>query len=174
MNLPNALTTLRILLIPVFVLAYERAAPALALLVFLVASLTDYLAGYLARKWNQITPFGKLFDPVADKLLLLAVLCCLARSGHIPWWVLGVMAAKELLMMAGSAWLLGKKVVVSANLMGKAATVMFIVALTLLFPWHSAPWLTAIGTALLYAAVALSVAALFAYAYINVIRRKQG
>ena len=132
MNLPNLLTALRIALIPVFVLTYERIAPAASLLIFLVASLTDCLDGYLARKWNQITSFGKLFDPLADKLLLLSVLFCFARSGLIPWWVMIVMAVKELLMMTGSMWLLRKSVVVSANNLGKAATVLFILALTFL------------------------------------------
>jgi CDP-diacylglycerol--glycerol-3-phosphate 3-phosphatidyltransferase len=174
MNLPNLLTALRIALIPVFVLTYERVAPAVSLLIFLVASLTDCLDGYLARKWNQITAFGKLFDPLADKLLLIAVLCCLAYSGIIPWWVLIVMAVKELLMMSGSMWLLRKKVVVSANILGKAATVFFIAALTFVFPWHPAGILTIVGNALLYAAVALSLAALIVYAYSGFFKPKQG
>ncbi len=176
MNLPNLLTALRIALIPVFVLTYERIAPAASLLIFLVASLTDCLDGYLARKWNQITSFGKLFDPLADKLLLLSVLFCFARSGLIPWWVMIVMAVKELLMMTGSMWLLRKSVVVSANNLGKAATVLFILALTLVFPWHPAGWMTVAGKVLIYAAVALSVAALFVYAYGALAgqRQKQG
>lgn len=172
MNLPNFLTALRVAMIPVFVLTYDQVAPAVSLLIFLLASLTDCLDGYLARKWNQITAFGKLFDPLADKLLLLAVLGCMARSRLIPWWVLIVMAVKELLMMAGSMWMLKKHVVVSANLLGKAATVAFILALTFVFPWHSVRWLTAVGNALLYAAVALSVAALFVYTYFALFRRK--
>ncbi len=175
MNLPNFLTALRIAMIPVFVLTYERVAPAVSLLIFLLASLTDCLDGYLARKWNQITAFGKLFDPLADKLLLLAVLFCFAKSQPplIPWWVLAVMAVKEILMMAGSMWMLRKNVVVSANQLGKAATVAFILALTFVFPWHTAGWLTTLGSVLLYAAVALSVAALFVYAYSALVKPKQ-
>jgi cardiolipin synthase len=174
MNLPNLLTALRMALIPVFVLVYERGQAALALLIFLAASLTDCLDGYLARKWNQVTPFGKLFDPMADKLLLLSVLFCLARSGDIPWWMVAVMGAKELLMLLGSAWLLRRKVVVSANRLGKAATALFIIALTLVFPWHHADWVTGAGTVLLYAAVALSVAALCVYAWVNVFKPRKG
>lgn len=153
-------------------LTYGQVPPAGSLVIFLVASLTDSLDGYLARKWNQITEFGKLFDPLADKLLLLAVLFCIARSGLIPWWVLVVMAVKELLMMAGSVWMLKKNVVVSANFLGKAATVAFILALTFVFPWHPAGWLTMIGNVLLYVAVALSVAALFVYSYFAFFRPK--
>ena len=174
MNLPNILTALRVAMIPVFVLTYDQVAPAVSLLIFLLASLTDCLDGYLARKWNQITAFGKLFDPLADKLLLLAVLFCIARSGLIPWWVLIVVAVKELLMMAGSVWMLKKNVVVSANLLGKAATVAFILALTFVFPWHPMGWLTKLGDVLLYVAVALSVAAFFVYSYFAFFRRKPG
>jgi CDP-diacylglycerol--glycerol-3-phosphate 3-phosphatidyltransferase len=173
MNLPNILTALRVAMIPVFVLTYAQVAPAVSLLIFLLASLTDCLDGYLARKWNQITAFGKLFDPLADKLLLLAVLFCIARSRLIPWWVLIVVAVKELLMMAGSVWMLKKNVVVSANFLGKAATVAFILALTFVFPWHTIGWLTKLGDVLLYVAVALSVAAFFVYSYFAFFRRKQ-
>jgi len=174
MNLPNVLTALRVAMIPVFILTYGRISPAASLVIFLAASLTDCLDGYLARKWNQITAFGKLFDPLADKFLLLAVLSCIAQSGLIPWWVLIVMAVKELLMMAGSVWMLKKNVVVSANFLGKAATVAFILALTFVFPWHSELWLKTLGDVLLYAAVALSVAALFVYSYFAFLRQKQG
>ena len=173
MNLPNILTALRVAMIPVFVLTYAQIPPAGSLVIFLLASLTDCLDGYLARKWNQITEFGKLFDPLADKLLLLAVLFCIARSGLIPWWVLVVVAVKELLMMAGSVWMLKKNVVVSANFLGKAATVAFILALTFVFPWHPMGWLTMLGNVLLYVAVALSVAAFIVYTYCAFFRRKQ-
>ncbi len=174
MNLPNILTALRIALIPVFALTYGRVAPAVSLLIFLAASLTDCLDGYLARKWNQITEFGKLFDPLADKLLLLTVLCCLAESDVIPWWILILMTAKELLMMAGSMWLLRKNVVVSANVLGKAATVVFIAALTFVFPWHPLGALTTVGNVLLYVAVALSMAALIVYTYSGFFQPKNG
>lgn len=174
MNLPNILTALRIAMIPVFLLTYERVAPAVSLLIFLGASLTDCLDGYLARKWNQITSFGKLFDPLADKLLLLAVLFSFARSGLVPWWVLAVMGVKELLMMTGSMWMLAKKVVVSANFLGKAATVVFIIALTFVFPWHPLAWLSKLGAWLLYGAVGLSVAALFVYAFGALAQLREG
>jgi cardiolipin synthase len=174
MNLPNVLTSIRIALIPVFIITYEQVSPAVSLIVFLTASLTDCLDGYLARKWNQITAFGKLFDPLADKLLLLSVLYCLAQSGHIAWWVVAVMISKELLMVVGSAWLLHKNVVVSSNWLGKAATGTFIVAVTLVFPWHSVGGITRLGTVLLYAAVALSVAAFFVYAWTTMIKPRQG
>ena len=110
---------------------------------------------------------------MADKLLLLSVLFCFAKSRLVPWWVLILMAAKELLMMSGSLYMLRRNVVVSSNYLGKAATVSFILALTFVFPWPKALWLTATGNVLLYVAVALSVAALFLYAYGAFLKPKQ-
>ena len=104
MNLPNFLTALRVAMIPVFIVTYEQVPPAASLLIFLLASLTDCLDGYLARKWNQITAFGKLFDPLADKLLLLAVLFCIARSGLIPWWVLIAIGVVALGVLKIKVW----------------------------------------------------------------------
>ena len=74
MNIPNLLTILRLLLIPVFYSLYQKDMYGSALLVFLIASFSDFLDGYLARKWNQITNFGKLADPVADKVMVLTAL----------------------------------------------------------------------------------------------------
>lgn len=165
MNLPNALTLLRMIMIPVFAWAYFSIGPKWALLIFLVASFTDYLDGYLARKLNQVTNFGKLFDPLADKLMLLTALFCLARTEYIPWWVLAVMIIKELVMVVGSMFMLGKEhVVVQANMFGKTATVLFIAAVALIFPWHESAVIHQIGTVVLYIALASSIVALCAYA----------
>lgn len=163
MNLPNALTLLRILLIPVFAWAYFERAPVLALWLYLAACITDFLDGYLARKLNQITNFGKLFDPLADKLMLVTLLFCLAHTGHVAWWVLGVIALKEVYMLLGSLYMLRHKVVVSSNIYGKVATFVFIVALALVFPWHAHNILSSVGTWLLYVAVALSLLSMAMY-----------
>ena len=165
MNLPNLLTGLRMALIPVFVWAFYNVHPAVALIVYLVAAATDWLDGYLARKWNQVTSFGKLFDPLADKLMLLSMLFCLGESGRVPWLILGVMLGKELIMMAGSVFLLKRKnVVVMANWLGKTATVLFIVAVVAVYPWYDVRWLYQMGLALMYIAMGLSVAAMIVYA----------
>lgn len=165
MNLPNALTMIRMLLIPVFAWAYFNDPPGVkvAIVVFLLASATDWLDGFLARRWNQVTSFGKLFDPLADKLMLLTALYCLAYTGNVPWWTLILMAAKEGFMVAGSLFMLNKKVVVSSNMFGKVATVLFIAAVVLLFPWHGNPALHIAGTVMLYAALTASIVAFFAY-----------
>ena len=113
LNLPNALTFLRILMIPAVYITYYQLPERrwIALVIYLLASFTDFLDGYLARKWNQITSFGKLFDPLADKLIVLTVLYCLADTDYAPWWVFFLMLGKEILMVLGSLLMLGKKVV---------------------------------------------------------------
>ena len=83
-NIPNALTMLRLALIPVFVWLFWNADRKLALAVFILASLTDMLDGMLARKLHQITDFGKLFDPLADKLMVLTALICQGLAGVFP------------------------------------------------------------------------------------------
>lgn len=173
LNLPNALTALRIVLIPAFAWSYYCFSPVLSVIIFLVASFTDFLDGYLARKWNQITAFGKLFDPLADKLMTIAALYCLADTGYIAWWVVIAIVLKELIMVLGSLFMLGQKVVVHANYLGKAATVLFIAAVALVFPWHPVNALSTVGTVLLYLAVALSVAAMLVYGYQFLIKKRR-
>mgnify|MGYP002733531776 CR=1 FL=1 len=163
MNLPNALTILRLALVPVFTCLYFTRHVRLALIVYLAAALTDLLDGYLARRLNQITPFGKLMDPLADKLMQVAMLFCLATSRRIPWAVLVTLAIKELYMIAGSLYMLKKKVVVYANWCGKAATFALVLAILLVYPWHGVAWLDQAGLVVLYAALALSVASAALY-----------
>ncbi len=91
MNLPNKLTVLRVLLIPFFVwFALVDLVPGyskyIAVLIFVVASLTDLLDGKIARKYHLVTNFGKFMDPLADKLLVCAALICLSASGMVPPW----------------------------------------------------------------------------------------
>ncbi len=165
LNLPNILTCFRMVLVPLFAYCYFFVKPTwIALVLFVIASLTDFLDGYLARKWNQITDFGKLMDPLADKLMTVTMMVCLACTNRIPWWVVIVMVAKELLMLLGSSFMLKHKVVVSANIWGKLATVLFIVALVFAFPWHDSALVYNLGTSILYAAVAISLLAMGIYA----------
>lgn len=164
MNLPNLLTILRILLIPVFYSLYQKGMYGCALLVFLLASFTDYLDGHLARKWNQITNFGKLADPAADKLMVLTALFSLAADNRIPWFAPVVILCKELAMVCGSLFMLGKKVVVQANIWGKIATVCFIVSLALVFPWHGIEPLYRVGNVFVIVSTVLSVWAMIQYA----------
>lgn len=98
-NLPNALTIGRLVLVPVFVvLLVQDTTPARwwSLVVFLVASATDQLDGHLARSRNQVTAFGTLADPIADKALTLGAFVMLSVLGEIPWWITIVIAVREL------------------------------------------------------------------------------
>ena len=132
-NIPNALTMLRLVLIPVFVYLFWKVDRKAALVVFLVASLTDMLDGMLARKLNQITDFGKLFDPLADKVMVLTALICQGLAGVFPWSAIIIVCCKELVMLLGGVFMLSKNVVVYSNYYGKAAQVFFIISLVLSF-----------------------------------------
>lgn len=169
LNVPNVLTIIRIVLIPVFIALYSGGQYIPAFAVYALASLTDLADGYLARRLNQITSFGKLMDPLADKLMQLSMIICLAATGYLPWWALAVLLAKELLMVAGSALLLKKRdVVVMANWAGKAATVLLVVGIAAIFPWHAVEILRRIGYVLFYAGLCVSLYAMVNYAMIYV------
>lgn len=172
-NVPNCLTILRILLVPIFLISYYRMPEKryVALIVFAAASMTDLLDGYLARRLKQITSFGKLCDPLADKLMVLSMLFCLAdgkylapvKSSVFNWGMMLVMLLKELYMMIGALLMLKRGVVVQANLWGKSATVMFVAGIVLVFPWHEIAWIRACGQWLLTAAVIFALMAMVMY-----------
>lgn len=134
-NVPNVLTMIRMALIPVFVLFHAAHREKAALLVFCIASLTDWLDGHIARKYGLITDFGKLMDPLADKLMVCTALIMQGLNGTFPVAAILVVVLKELVMIYGSSYLLAHDVVVYANLWGKLAQCSFILALVLSF-WH--------------------------------------
>ena len=138
-NLPNALTVLRLLLVPVFIiLGLQQSWPALwaSFIVFAIAAITDRFDGKLARSWGQITDFGRIADPIADKALTLCGFGLLSYQGFLPWWLTILIAMRELGITAMRAFFLRRGVVVSANQAGKLKTFMQMVALgTLLVPW---------------------------------------
>ena len=109
-TIPNVLTIIRMLLIPVFVVLFfhEEEIKVASLCVFCAASLTDMLDGYLARKLNQITDFGKLFDPLADKLMVITAMVCQTFWGPLPLIAVIIVAAKELLIISALRLVSGK------------------------------------------------------------------
>jgi cardiolipin synthase len=128
-NIPNALTIVRFVLIP-FIVYYILTGQYIAGFVMLtVSGLTDILDGCIARKFNFITNFGKLIDPLADKATQIAVLASLTFKGIVPLWILLIVFIKEIVMVAGASFLYGKKLVVSSRWYGKLATVLFYVAI---------------------------------------------
>ncbi len=143
-NIPNILTLLRVLLVPVFVwLVFFSDAPnsiAWALLVFSVASFTDFLDGYLARKWQVISDFGKVMDPLADKLLVLAALLALTllEPFKLHPFILFLIALREILVSVLREVYVKKGIVMSADKLGKFKTVMQmlgIIAALVLWAW---------------------------------------
>ena len=165
-NVPNALTILRLILVPVFIAVYRAGYTKGALAVFCAASLTDLLDGKLARKLNQITDFGKLFDPLADKLMVLTALYFQVRAGVFPWPAIRIMLIKEILMVLGGAFMLGKGVVVYSNYYGKTATVFFTASLILSF-FHEElrAWGPQLDVILLWISVGLALLAMCVYAF---------
>ncbi|MBW4627412.1 MAG: CDP-diacylglycerol--glycerol-3-phosphate 3-phosphatidyltransferase [Brasilonema octagenarum HA4186-MV1] len=132
MTLPNWITFSRLLGIPFLLYGLYNPTPQarwICLTIFLVASLTDWLDGYLARKLNQISDLGKFLDPLVDKLLVLAPLLALIELGKVPAWGVFLILAREL---AIAGWRVSKTKITGANIWGKLKTVSQIVAIALL------------------------------------------
>jgi len=128
-HIPNILTIIRFLLIPIIVIfAFEDNYLA-TIIVLTISGLTDVLDGYIARKYNFITNFGKLMDPLADKMTQVALLVTLAVQKIIPVWIIVIVIIKEFLMVSGASFLYGKELVVSSKWYGKLTTVLFYVAI---------------------------------------------
>jgi CDP-diacylglycerol---glycerol-3-phosphate 3-phosphatidyltransferase len=157
-NVPNVLTVLRILLVPVLVVALLDRTPngdLLAAVVFAIASLTDAIDGYLARSRHRVTTFGKLMDPVADKLLVIGALLTLVSLGRVAAWVAMVIIAREFAVTVLRIAATQQGVVIAAGLFGKAKTVVQVAMVFALIVADGSPaWLDA----LVYLTVAVTVA----------------
>ena len=168
LNLPNALTLLRLLLIPVFITLMCRDQMMPALGVFVFASITDVADGWIARKYNLITDFGKLFDPLADKLMVLSVMTMMVVKGIAPLAAVIILVAKELLMLVGGFLLMKKHVVVYSLPIGKTAQFITVLALVLCF-FHEAfaGWAWPPHLVMLWLGVALALVSMVYYGLRN-------
>lgn len=128
-HVPNILTVLRFFLIPNIVSSLVSGNYILAFVFLTISGLTDILDGYIARKFDFITNFGKLIDPLADKATQLSVLTVLALQNIIPVWILIIVLLKEFVMISGASFLYGKEFVVSSRWYGKLSTVLFYIAI---------------------------------------------
>lgn len=157
LNLPNLLTLLRILLVPVLVVALLVETPhgsLIAAVVFAAAALTDGVDGYVARARGSITPFGKIMDPIADKLLVTAALVSLVSLGRLAAWVAMIIIAREFAVTALRMLATQEGVVISASVLGKIKTVTQVAAIFALIAFDPhAVWVQS----LVYAAVAITV-----------------
>ena len=169
-TVPNVLTMLRMALIPVYWVLMSQGKMIPALCTYLAASLTDLADGYIARKYNQITDFGKLMDPLADKLMVLSVMLSMilpmgGRPAVLPWPPFVVVLAKELLMVLGGVFMLKKGVVVYSKVIGKAAQFVMVCSLLCAFFYE---YFDRVGAPvylwLLWIAVGLTICALVFYA----------
>ncbi|MGI6150948.1 MAG: CDP-diacylglycerol--glycerol-3-phosphate 3-phosphatidyltransferase [Christensenellales bacterium] len=164
-NVPNVLTIIRLLLIGVFLYLFLGAENYIAaVVVYSVAAVTDVLDGYIARKYNQITDFGKLADPLADKLMLLAALFCLTYVGYIHWIFLAFVVVRDLALIIGSAFLLKNKIVVYARIWGKLSTVCFNTGIVLSFLTNYFAWIAPWHMVVLGLAVVFGIMAFVQYA----------
>lgn len=162
MNLPNKLTIARMCMVPLFMIALMMNTPAsriIATVIFALASLTDMLDGQIARKYNMVTNFGKLMDPLADKVLTAAAMICLVELGDLAAWIAVVIIFREYLITGLRSVAANENIVVAANIWGKVKTVCQMIALMLLMlkPQILALCGIDIGLWMMYVAVALTI-----------------
>lgn len=168
MNLPNKLTVLRVLMIPFFLIFMltDTMGPAgkyIACAIFVIASFTDFLDGYIARKYNLVTNFGKFMDPLADKLLVCSALICLVETGSLPAWMVVIIISREFIISGFRLVASDNGVVIAASYWGKFKTVfqmVMIVLLILQLPFPVFYWIEAF---FIYGALALTVVSLVDY-----------
>ena len=169
-HIPNILTCLRISMTVAFIILFTKGCYTACLILFVLCFLTDVLDGYLARRFNWISNFGKLADPFADKFMMLSALACLVSVKAYPIYLLIVLVVKELLMVIGGLVMLKKKKVsVYADIWGKLATGLFFASIVLsLAKLAFGPFIPEwILYALYFAAIAVSIFSLFHYAYMG-------
>lgn len=179
MNLPNKLTILRVIMIPFFLYflinngdCIDLVDRYVALIIFVLASLTDLCDGYIARKYNMVTNFGKFMDPLADKLLVNSALICFVEAGAIAGWIVIVIISREFIvsglrMVASNA---GK--VIAASWWGKwKTTVQMIMIILLILPWkfvfHGINWFYVLQQIFIYLALVLTLVSMIDYLWKN-------
>ncbi len=170
MNTPNKLTLLRVVMIPffvVFMLADLGSwAKWVALAIFVVASMTDWLDGYLARKYHLVTNFGKFMDPLADKLLVCSAMICLIELGRIPSWVVIIIIGREFVISGFRLIASDNGIVIAANYWGKFKTVCQMVMIIVLIA-NLGGIFDVLEQILIYASLALTVISLATYLWEN-------
>ena len=170
MNLPNQLTLLRIVLVPVCMALILTGHFYIALGVFIVASVTDFLDGYIARKNNLVTSFGKIMDPLADKILVFGALLCFLQLGFINSWCVAIILAREFFVTGMRVVAVDKGKVIAASWWGKVKTnvQMFSVMFGFIAFSLNNPALVLAGQIGIYIATAFTAASWVAYIFENI------
>ncbi len=168
MNLPNKLTLFRVILIPFFVFFllapyFEGYGNYIAVAIFIVASITDFLDGKIARKYNLVTNFGKFMDPLADKLLVCSALICLIQLELIPAWVVIIIIAREFIISGFRLIASDNGVVIAASYWGKFKTAFQMLTVIVLILNIPNKVFIILGTVLIYVSLALTVISLIDY-----------
>ena len=139
MNLPNKLTVIRMVAVPFFIAFYMMGWALPALILFVAASLTDMLDGQIARKYNLVTNFGKIMDPLADKILVYSAFCMMVEDGTVPGWMMIVILAREFVVSGMRTVAASEGIVVAAGMSGKIKTVLQMIAVPLLLMLRAFP-----------------------------------
>lgn len=173
MNIPNMLTLIRFFLIPIFYIVYFSSmenSMVIAMTIFLISGVTDILDGYIARKYNLVTKWGTVLDPLADKLMILTVLFCLSSTKIIPFWIFILILVKEATMIIGGINLLKYKKVIPAKYYGKISTVLFYLSMVVM------AFFGGIAIYILYAAILMTLFSFVNYliSFIRIRKDKQG
>ena len=168
MNLPNKLTLFRVILIPFFVFFllapyFEGYGNYIAVAILIVASITDFLDGKIARKYHLVTNFGKFMDPLADKLLVSSALICLVALNKIPAWIVIVIIAREFIISGFRLVAADNGVVIAASYWGKFKTAFQMVTVIVLILNIPGKVFAVIGTVLIYISLVLTVISLIDY-----------
>ena len=175
-KIPNILSAIRICLVPVFIAVYftdEEPVKISAALVYAVAAFTDFLDGYLARKYGNISNLGKVLDPLGDKLMTVSVMACITIDGIIPFWAVLTAFCKEALMGIGGLVLHKRKrmEIPPSNILGKISTVVFFLVCVTLMLFEGISQTAA--TIMISVAIGLMLAALGSYVvtYAGIVQR---
>ena len=171
MNLPNKLTIFRVILIVPFVILMMLGntvpmAKWIALLIFIVASLTDLLDGHIARKYNLVTNFGKFMDPLADKLLVCAAMICLVELARIPSWIVILIISREFIISGFRLIASDNGVVIAASYWGKFKTTFQMIMICLMIANLGGIWAT-VTNIVMWIALILTIVSLIDYLWKN-------
>lgn len=163
MNLPNQLTIGRIIAVPFFVVLYMMGYNLVAFVIFIAASLTDMLDGKIARKYNLVTNFGKIMDPLADKILVYSAFCLMVDNGLVPGWMLIIILAREFAIAGMRTVAASEGMVIAAGMSGKIKTVLQMIAVPLLLLANvqtlvsAMPFITMLANGFLWASLIMTI-----------------
>ncbi len=168
MNLPNKLTVFRVVLIPFFVVILMTdclgdASKWVALVIFVIASLTDLLDGKIARKYGMVTTFGKFADPLADKILVISAMICLVELLRLKAWIVVIIVAREFIISGFRIIAAEKDVVIAASYWGKFKTTFQMVMVIMLIADPGYDWWSIAASVVTWIALALTVISLVDY-----------